>query len=145
MRVITINDVSYSDFSYSAAVASDWAYAEAGVAIITVCGTTFRPLLDKIKLGKITSWRHTSTSHPDSMHTATGHKAYGRLDDAGISLGPIPDRLNTSAAGFTETTVAVDLDHMSWPPSSDSKSAEGRNDAGAIRVRTEIERMEERK
>ncbi len=106
VRITTVYNIDYRDFSYSGTTASNWAFAESGIAIMTVCGPMLRPLFDRMKPKSFLSSRFTGTVGPGRYtHSHNTRKAYDQLQDHQIELVSSTggkSRALTSAA----TTVA---------------------------------------
>lgn len=87
VRIVTVYNIDYKDFSYSATTASNWAFAESGVAIMTACGPILRPLFDRMMPKTFLSSHRTG--HTSSRHSTRSHnkrKAYGQLQEDQIEL-----------------------------------------------------------
>lgn len=80
VRITTVYNINYKDFSYSGTTASNWAFAESGIAIMTVCGPMLRPLLDRLMPKSFISSRNTISQEK--------RKRYGQLQDHQVELVP---------------------------------------------------------
>ncbi len=87
VRITTVYNIDYRDFSYSGTTASNWAFAESGIAIMTVCGPMLRPLFDRMMPKSFLSSRHMGTGGPGRFtRSHNTRKAYGQLQSHQIEL-----------------------------------------------------------
>ena len=110
MRIVTVYSIDYKDFSYSATTASNWAFAESGVAIMTACGPILRPLFDRMMPKSFLSSHHTGpTNSSRSTRSHNNRKAYGQLQEHEIEL----------VAGISGSSRALTSSAATATPSSD--------------------------